>query len=64
MNYHLGEYYKYPGSNKRFKLVSVTGFRFGFEDGHWCTDIIFVDLIRVKTGMAVNEDLQIELFKK
>jgi len=64
MNYFIGEYYKYPSSSKRFKLINVDGFRFEFEGGHWCTDTIFVDLIRVKTGLPVNEDLQMELFKK
>lgn len=65
MNYFIGEYYKYPGSSKTFKLINVKdNWRFDFEEGHWCTDNVFVDLIRVKTGMPVNEDLQMELFKK
>lgn len=61
-NYHIGEYYKYPDSSKRYKLICVTGFLFEFECGHWCTDTIFVDLIRVKTGIPVNEDVQMEIF--
>ena len=64
MNYHIGEYYKYPGSSKRFKLKEVDNDIFRFFCGHWCTDCIFQDLIRVKTGIPVNEDLQMELFKK
>lgn len=64
MNYHLDEYYKYYDSTKKFKLINVDGFRFEFEGGHWCTDCVFVDLIRVKTGISVNEDLQMELFRK
>lgn len=62
MNYHIGEYYRYPGSKKKFKLISVDSFRFRFEGGHWCTGNVFEDLIRVKIKISVREDLQIELF--
>jgi hypothetical protein len=43
-------------------LKEVTGYRFNFECGHWCTDSVFVDLVRVKTNIQVYEDLQLDLF--
>jgi len=63
INYHIGEGYKYERDNKIFKLKEVSGYLFLFECGHWCSDTIFINLIRVKTGRPVNEDLQMELFK-
>jgi hypothetical protein len=62
MTYYIGEYYTYPGSKRRFKLVEVDGYRFKFECGHWCTDNVFLDLVRVKTGIQVFEDNQLNLF--
>ena len=44
--------YRYPNSNKVYRLVSVTGFIYRFACGHWCTDNVFADLINVKTGIA------------
>lgn len=57
--FYIGEYYRYPNSTKRYKLVEVQGFIFQFECGHWCTDSVFLDLIRVKTGIQVSEDKQL-----
>lgn len=62
VKYFIGEDYKYPRSRKRFKLISVDTFIFRFECGHWCTDSVFIDLIRVKTGIQVYKDIQLELF--
>lgn len=62
MNYHLNEYYRYPDDKKLFKLVSTTGYVFYFECGHWCTDSVFEDLVRVKTGVQVYQDIQLQLF--
>lgn len=62
MKYFLGEYYRYPNSTNKFKLKAFNGRAFSFECGHWCTDNVFIDLIRVKTGKQVYKDLQTELF--
>lgn len=59
--YHIGEWYKYPESTQQFKLVEVRKFTFVFECGHWCTDTVFMDMIRVKTGKQVCEIIQLEL---
>lgn len=61
-NYHIGENYRYPGSKQIFKLKEVKGFTYRFECGHWCTDNIFKQLIRVKTGQKVKDDVQLQLF--
>ena len=62
MKCFIGEYYRYPNSNKHFKLIGVDGWLFFFECGHRCTDTVFEDLIRVKTGIHVFKDTQFELF--
>lgn len=59
--YYIGEYYRYPKDNDLLKLTSVEGFIFRFECGHWCTDSVFKDLIRHKTGMMVCDDNQLEI---
>lgn len=61
MKYFIGEIYHYPKSKQMLKLISVEGFIFRFECGHWCTDNVFEDLIRVKTGQQVYSDVQLEL---
>jgi hypothetical protein len=62
MNYHLGEYYKYFGCKRRFKLIEVSGYIFKFECGHWVTDTVFEDLVRVKTGIQVYRDNQLKIW--
>lgn len=59
--YYIGEFYRYPESKQLFKLSKVEGFIFRFECGHWCTDSVFKDLVRVKTGVQVYKDNQFEL---
>lgn len=61
MKYFIGEYYRYPNSKKKFKLIEVDDWKFKFECGHWCSDTVFEDLIRVKTGKQVINDNQLEL---
>ena len=61
MNYYIGEYYSYPKSKKRFKLTEKNGYIFLFDCGHWCTDNVFIDLIRVKTGIQVYKDKQLTI---
>jgi hypothetical protein len=60
--HHLNEYYKYPRSNKRYKLIEVDRWRYIFEDGHRVTDNVFCDLIRCKTGIQVYNEVQMEMF--
>ena len=62
LNYEIGSVYRYPESNKRFVLKSVSGWIFRFECGHWCTDTVFSYLINVKTGISVCNDKQLSLF--
>jgi len=61
MKYFIGEYYRYPRSKQKFKLIEVDDWIFRFECGHWCSDTVFEDLIRVKTGKQVINDNQLEL---
>lgn len=62
IKYTIGEYYRYPKSRQQFKLIEVDEWVFRFECGHWCTDNVFLDLIRVETNKQVCDDLQLELF--
>ena len=59
---HRGENYKYPNSRQLFKLVKVGEWKYLFECGHWCTNTVFVDLIRVSTGIQVYKEKQLQLF--
>jgi len=60
--YFIGEYYRYPNSQKEYKLLKVEHNVYRFSCGHWCTDCVFEDLIRVKTNQQVYLDNQLELF--
>ena len=62
INYYIGEEYKYYNSNKTFTLKTVQGYKFIFECGHWCTDNVFIDLIRIKTNKFVYDGMQLQLF--
>jgi hypothetical protein len=63
MKYYIGELYRYPNRGQKFKLIVVTENGIcHFECGHWCTDNVFTDLIRVKTGVQVYKDIQTQLF--
>ena len=64
MIYYIGENYKYPNTKQIFKLKSVSEneFIFYFECGHWCTDLVFMDLIRLKTNVQVFNEIQLSLF--
>jgi hypothetical protein len=59
--HYIGEVYKYPNQSQRFTLTETNGFIYRFACGHWCTDTVFADLIRVKTGVQVYKDLQLKL---
>ena len=68
-NYYIGEKYRYHDSSTDFTLVAVNGFTFHFtterNETHWCTDTVFMDLIRVSTRIQVyHEPLQYELFEE
>ena len=51
MTHHLGEDYRYPNDQQRFKLVAVDDYLYRFACGHWCTENVFLDLIRCRTGV-------------
>ena len=60
--YFIGEIYKYPdGDEKRLIGIDESRHRFLFEKNHWCTDLVFMDLIRVKTGMQVYKSTSRQL---
>lgn len=59
---HIGENYKYPNSRNLLKLIKVIGLKYLFECGHWCTDNVFIDLIRVSNGVQVCNEKQLQLF--
>lgn len=67
MKYHIGEYYCYPNNHKKlYRLIEVfNDVLFKFEDDHslphFCTDNVFEDMVRVRTGLQVFEDLQKEI---
>lgn len=61
--YKIGEYYQYPSDSKKtkFKLIEKRNYVFLFECGHWCTDSVFADLIRCKTGVQVYKEDSVQL---
>lgn len=64
-DFYIGEEYKYPNNEKVFKLKKVKGFIFIFQCGHWCTDSVFEDLIRIKNNIQVyttKKPKQLKLF--
>lgn len=62
-NYYIHEFYRHESSDVKYRLLEVIGFKFYFDRGHWCTDLVFMDMIRDKTGNRVsNEGTQLNLF--
>ena len=62
MIYHIGEYYRYNGGRKKYKLTKVDRWLYIFECGHTVTDSIFRDfLVRCSTGEQVYKGVQLEL---
>lgn len=57
----IGEYFKYYNCKRLFKLVRIDGYMYVFECGHRVTDNVFIDLVRVKTGIPNYENNQLEL---
>nr|WP_319268381.1 hypothetical protein [uncultured Draconibacterium sp.] len=49
----IGSCYRYPYHEQEFKLIGMnkTKTSFYFECGHWCTDTVFRDLIKVKQAV-------------
>jgi hypothetical protein len=43
--------YKYQDDDTILELIAITGFIYRFKCGHWCTDLVFNDLINCKTGL-------------
>ena len=62
IQYTIGREYRYPDSTQRFKLQKVKGWAFHFACGHWCTDLVFLDLIDCVTGIQVIENKQLSMF--
>jgi len=62
--YFIGEWYRYPKDSKKYKIIEYNGVVFKFECGHWCTDSVFIDMVRVKTGIQVYKDIQLDLFEQ
>ena len=62
IQYTIGREYRYPESTKKFQLQSVDAWVFSFACGHWCTDLVFLDLIDCSTGIQVSENIQLSLF--
>jgi hypothetical protein len=60
--YFIGEYYRYPNSQKEYKLLKVERFVYVFDCGHRISDNVFNDLIRVRTNIQVYLDTQLEMF--
>jgi hypothetical protein len=54
--YHLGEWYRYYGSDTLFRLKAVQSDIFVFDCGHWCTDTVMRGMIRVSTGVSVYKE--------
>ena len=61
--YFIGEKYQYPdGDVMVLKAIDENRHRFLFNKNHWCTDLVFKDLIRVKTGVPVYKSTTRQLF--
>jgi len=68
--YRIGAKYRYPDQRRFFKLKDVKKNILGdpivfyFECGHWCTDLIFIDLIESGKKYQVKDDNQLSLWKE
>ena len=63
--YYIGEMYQYNSGDKlQLLAIDEQKHRFYFEPDHWCTDNVFMDLTRVKTGVLVYKTVtkQLQLF--
>lgn len=60
--YHIGEAYRYPRGKQIFILKEVGRFWFTFECGHGVSECVFQDLIRLKTGLQVCDEIQLDIF--
>ena len=58
----IGEFYRYPNSQKEYKLLKKDRYTYIFDCGHRVTDNVFADLIRVRTNKQVYLDTQLEMF--
>lgn len=47
----IGRKYKYPLTEEVFTVSEDRGGSVRFECGHWCTDLVFEDLIDIETGI-------------
>ena len=53
LEYFIGDLYTYPNDNRPIKLVGVNHWSFMFENSHWCTDTVFMDLFNVSKNRPV-----------
>ena len=61
MKHYINEYYRYSDSKTKFKLIRVNNYIYYFDKNHWCTDNVFIDLIRCKTNVQNYQNNQLEL---
>lgn len=64
---NTGEMYRYPGDDTVFTVKSIGHCSVRFECGHWCTDTVFKDLVRVQdeampetSGVVYTEGSKLE----
>lgn len=55
----IGGSYRYPGSGRKFVLKEIRPFSYVFECGHWCTDNVFVDMIRIPCETTLSGQLDL-----
>lgn len=60
LEYHIGEFYQYPNDKRYFLLQKKVGDIFHFEGCHRVTDNVFMDMIRIKTGIPNHKVQQLE----
>lgn len=51
-----GEELRYPGTRRRYVVQEVRPWSVVFACGHWCTDTVVPDLIRVRTNRRVADE--------
>ena len=62
MTHYIGEKYSYPNSKRKYILTEVRNNIYFFDCGHWCTDNVFIDLIRCKTNVQNYQNNQLTIF--
>jgi hypothetical protein len=61
--YEIGGKYRYVNSDKVFTLLEINDCNnFIFDNDHWCTLNVFIDLIDCKTGKRVKSFRENKLY--